>query len=411
MSPSPARRNKEPPPLFKEMIQNAKKTRCEIESASDFDVEMETDEALDYSKKFMSMMDNIINRLNKIEEEKKNEDQPKLTNESFKSQQNERDIINKLIAKNEELTRQIEELHKIIAGQNNGQAPRQQTYAERPSKDKENLKPMRQINPLPPPPNKFINFLKQGNVLIRVKDEGEKPFQNVGAEQIAKKVEEALEKVQASVNGEKITIKSVIKYKSGDIRFFTKNKAQANWILENRHTWTHFADPLFITSQALFPVLLHSVPIFFNVEDETTIQEFCEENFIPRDNIKKLKWIGDPLAQQKSNGSMIMHLSDKELARELIKGNLAYKRTHIKPSTFQAGPPQCYNCLKIGPIAHFCKNKPTCANCEKDHNTKSYNKANSEGQYVRCVKADLDAEAPIEMNNDKYFHSAFSRLS
>ncbi|MBW0533219.1 hypothetical protein O181_072934, partial [Austropuccinia psidii MF-1] len=264
---------------------------------------------------------------------------------------------------------------------------------------------MRQIHPLPPPPNKFINFLKQGNVLIRVKDEGEKPFQNLGAEQIAKKVEEALEKVQASVNGEKITIKSVIKYKSGDIRFFTKNKAQASWILENRHTWTHLADPLFVTSQALFPVLLHSIPTFFNVEDETDIPEFCEENFILRDNIKKMKWIGDPVAQQKSNGSMIIHLSDKELAKELIKGNLAYKRTHIKPSAFQAGPPQCYNCLKIGHIAHFCKNKPTCPNCWKDHNTKSCNKANSEGLCVRCVKADLDAEAPIDMNDDNQAQS------
>ncbi|MBW0492959.1 hypothetical protein O181_032674 [Austropuccinia psidii MF-1] len=184
---------------------------------------------------------------------------------------------------------------------------------------------MRQLHPLRPPPNKLINFLKQGNILIRVKDEGEKTFQNVGAEQIAKKAEEALEKIQASVNGEKITIKS------GDIQFFTKNKAQASWILENRHTWTHFSDPLFITSQAPFPVLL------------------C--------------------------------------------------------------PPQCYNCLKIGHITHFCKNKLTCANCGNDHNTKTCNKASSEGLCVRCVKEDLDAEAPIDMNDDKYFHSAFSRLS
>ncbi|MBW0575700.1 hypothetical protein O181_115415 [Austropuccinia psidii MF-1] len=70
MSPSPARRNKETPPLYKEMIQNTKKTRCEIESGSDIDVEMETDETLDYSKKIMSMIDNIIIRLNKIEKGK-----------------------------------------------------------------------------------------------------------------------------------------------------------------------------------------------------------------------------------------------------------------------------------------------------------------------------------------------------
>ncbi|MBW0516804.1 hypothetical protein O181_056519 [Austropuccinia psidii MF-1] len=377
MSPSPARRNKDPPPLFKEMILNAKKTRCDIESASEIDIEMETDETLDYSKKFMNMMENIINRLNKIEEDRKIDDQTRVTNESSKPPQNERDILNKLIAKNEELTLQIEELHRIIAGNNNKKAPKQQTYAERLGNNKEDLQPTRQLHPLPPPPNKFINLLKQGNVLIRVKNEGEKPFQHMGAEQIAKKVEEALDKIQASINNEKISIKSVIKYNSGDIRFFTKNKAQANWMLENRHKWTHIADPLFIKSQALFPVLLHSVPTFFDIKDEVDIQEFCNENSIPRDCIKKLRWVGDPITQEKSNGSMIIHLSEKELARELIRCHLAFKRIHIKPTPYQAGPPQCYNCLKLGHIAHFCKNKPTCAKCGKDHNTKTCKKANS----------------------------------
>ncbi|MBW0466888.1 hypothetical protein O181_006603 [Austropuccinia psidii MF-1] len=65
------------------------------------------------------MMENIINRFNKIEEDRKNDDQTRLTKESSKSPQNKRYIINILIAKDKELTHQIEDLHMTIAGNNN----------------------------------------------------------------------------------------------------------------------------------------------------------------------------------------------------------------------------------------------------------------------------------------------------
>ncbi|MBW0475061.1 hypothetical protein O181_014776 [Austropuccinia psidii MF-1] len=317
MSPSPAHRNKEPTPLLREMSENSRKTHTNVESTSESDIDMETDETLDYPKKFMSMMQEIINRLNYLEESKKIEQQ-RPADENIKQPQNKRDLINRLIAKKEELKRQIEELHRIIAGN-------------------------------------FINLLKQGNLLIRTKDEGEKPFKKLKAGTIAEKVEKALEEVQASVNGEKITIKSVIKYQLGDIRFFTTNKAQGSWLLENQHIWTHLEDPCCITSQALYPILLHSVLSYFDITDETSIQEFSNENEIPRETAKRIKWISNPEEKDRERGSVIFHLTNKELAKNLVKGNLAYKQNHICPAVYQEGPPQCYNCLKVGHIGHFFK--------------------------------------------------------
>ncbi|MBW0472442.1 hypothetical protein O181_012157 [Austropuccinia psidii MF-1] len=102
MNPSPAHRNKEPPPLLREMIEYARMTRTNVESTAESKIDMETDETLDYSKIFMSMMQEIINRLNYLQESKKIGQRP--SDEHLKQPQNKRDLINKLIAKNEELT-------------------------------------------------------------------------------------------------------------------------------------------------------------------------------------------------------------------------------------------------------------------------------------------------------------------
>ncbi|MBW0480887.1 hypothetical protein O181_020602 [Austropuccinia psidii MF-1] len=67
MSPSPARRNGEPPPLLMEEIKNAKKTHQNVESMSGVDIEMDTDEAIDYSKRFLGMMEELAERINSIE--------------------------------------------------------------------------------------------------------------------------------------------------------------------------------------------------------------------------------------------------------------------------------------------------------------------------------------------------------
>ncbi|MBW0498006.1 hypothetical protein O181_037721 [Austropuccinia psidii MF-1] len=180
-------------------------------------------------------------------------------------------------------------------------------------------------------------------------------------------------------------------------------------MLYNQHMWTHIAHPFFITSQALYQILLHSVPAYFDITDKISIQEFCNENDIPRETHKKVRWINNPEEQNRLSGSIIIHFGNKELARYLVKGNLEYKITHIKPAIFQAGPPQFYNCLKIGHISHFCKNELTFANCGDKNNTHSCNKENSEGLCVRCMKADLDSDTPIDMKSNKYFHYSFRR--
>ncbi|MBW0471974.1 hypothetical protein O181_011689 [Austropuccinia psidii MF-1] len=250
---------------------------------------------------------------------------------------------------------EVQRLKKIIENHipsTTNPTPKPLTFAEKLTQNtRTQPTPTGTPHPLPVPPNRAINMFKQENILMRTKQEGEKPFQKDNAERIACKVIKAFKSLNVRVNGEEIEIKSVTRYELGNIRFYTKDRAQARWLLENRHRWTHLADPLFITSQALFPVLIHSVPTQFDIADKSLVKEFCQENDIPIESLKKLKWVGDPCSEEKAHGSLIAYLSDKEIANDIIRGHLAYKRSHLQTVSFQPGPIQCFNCLKIGDIA------------------------------------------------------------
>ncbi|MBW0514366.1 hypothetical protein O181_054081 [Austropuccinia psidii MF-1] len=408
MSPSPARGNKEPPPLPKgsDASNLAYLPVEDMMMCEEYSINAnEPDEG---TKALFNMIKNINNRLDTIE---KNNTKKPATNNII-SPPSQQDVINRLIAANEELMSEVQRLKKIIASHIPSAAnpnPRPPTFAEKLTQSaRTQPTPTRIPHPLPAPPNKVINMFKRGNILIRTKREGEKPFQKDNAEKIAGKVIKALKSLDVRVNGEEIEIKSVIRYESGDVRFYTKDRAQARWLLENRHQWTHLADPLFITSQALFPVLIHSVPTQFDITDESLVEDFCQENDIPMETIKKLKWVGDPCNEEKAHGSLIAYFSNKEIANDIIRGHLAYKRSHLQTANFQPGPIQCFNCLKVGHIAGNCKNRPMCIRCGHQHNIRECKEELEDRHCIRCMNYDMENDEPVDRMDEKYFHSVFS---
>ncbi|MBW0472684.1 hypothetical protein O181_012399 [Austropuccinia psidii MF-1] len=330
MSPSPARGNKEPPPLprGKDAIHIACPPPEDMMICEEYSINAnEPDEG---TKALFNMIKNINNRLDTIE---KNNTTKTTTNKTAHPP-SQQDVINRLIAANEELMTEVQRLKKVIANHiTPGTNPtlKTPTFAEKLTQNiGASPTPTRIPHPLPAPPNRAINIFKRGNILIRTRGVGEKPFQKDDAEKIAGKVTTALKSLNVRVNGEEIEIKSVIRYESGDVRFYTKDRAQARWLLEHRHRWTHLADPLFITSQALFPVLIHSVPTHFDITDDSQVEDFCLENDIPVETLKKLRWVGDPCGEEKIHGSLIAYLTNKEIANDIIRGHLAYKRTHLQ---------------------------------------------------------------------------------
>ncbi|MBW0528314.1 hypothetical protein O181_068029 [Austropuccinia psidii MF-1] len=134
----------------------------------------------------------------------------------------------------------------------------------------------RPTNPLPnkpativqPPSTTEQNKFKKFSIVIRTKFVATKPFAGKTTQEAYNKVNKALMEVNVKQDKNPIQIKAIIKYPSGDVRLFTQTKAEAKWLLENRATWTHLADPVFVMPPTSYPVIVHSCPTFLDFEDE-----------------------------------------------------------------------------------------------------------------------------------------------
>ncbi|MBW0558736.1 hypothetical protein O181_098451 [Austropuccinia psidii MF-1] len=91
--------------------------------------------------------------------------------------------------------------------------------------------------------------------------------------------------VNAKHDNNPIRIKAIIKYSLGDVRLFTRTRAEAKWLLDNRATWMHVADPVFVMSPTSYPVIVHSCPTFLDFEDEICKTAFLQQNEIPKERV------------------------------------------------------------------------------------------------------------------------------
>ncbi|MBW0521330.1 hypothetical protein O181_061045 [Austropuccinia psidii MF-1] len=87
---------------------------------------------------------------------------------------NQQNLINRLIAENEELKRCIQDLEKNKTQENNNMIMKE----VRKTVNEQNMITC-ELHPLPEPPNNTINLFNRGNVLIRAKHEKGKPAKKI----------------------------------------------------------------------------------------------------------------------------------------------------------------------------------------------------------------------------------------
>ncbi|OAV85286.1 hypothetical protein PTTG_30640, partial [Puccinia triticina 1-1 BBBD Race 1] len=172
-----------------------------------------------------------------------------------------------------------------------------------------------------PPSNRVLNEFKPAFFIIRKSIPDSRPFFQMSPLEITNKVNEVIKDIEAvTADGSTIKVKGAARLPSGDFKFFTQTRFAANWLLEHKHEWTHLCDPTLVTPASTFPVILHSVPISFTPSNKATLAELCRENNIHPDHIQSARWLGNPQANKKSHGSLIVNFFDKDLARKIEKG-------------------------------------------------------------------------------------------
>lgn len=147
--------------------------------------------------------------------------------------------------------------------------------------------------PHPPPPTRVINAFKPSQVIIRVQ-EGKKPFENVKATEIVKQINGALTQIDVKIGDKRVEVKGAATLPSGSVKLFTATNAEATWLLENRCSWTTLADPDMLTSPAVFPVVIDSVPMEYYDKPDEIKEILTAQNPIPMAKIHSIRWLSKP---------------------------------------------------------------------------------------------------------------------
>lgn len=223
--------------------------------------------------------------------------------------------------------------------------------------------------PPPPPSNAVINAFRPSQVVIR-SVEGKKPFEGIKPTEIVLRVNEALAQLEVKLAGRQVEVKGAATLPSGSIKFFTATRAEANWLLENRSTWTTLADPDMITSPAVFPVVVDSVPMDFFTRTDEVREILAEQNPIPADMIHSIRWLSKPHPEQRS-GSIIVNILDKELTSKMICGSVYFEGNSLRVRACKKSRVQCYRCQEPGHISMQCKNNLLCRYCGDEHDSRT----------------------------------------
>ncbi|EFP94128.2 uncharacterized protein PGTG_20179 [Puccinia graminis f. sp. tritici CRL 75-36-700-3] len=240
---------------------------------------------------------------------------------------------------------------------------------------------------LPPvPPSSYINRFKLGQVVIRKKFDQPKPFEGLTAAVICQKINDALAFAKASIDNETIKVKAVAQFPNGDK-----------------------ADPVFVTSQVAHPVLLHSCPTSFEVDNKEHVELLCKQNDIEPKEIQKIRWLLNPRGTDKATSTLLIFFLNRQLALDIERAGLCYNSLHLKGQHYLQGPKQCYNCLAVGHLAHSCKEKPVCSRCGAGHNSASCEEMEDSCRSCqRCLQLVRKSSSTVDLSDPKYDHSPFS---
>ncbi|MBW0522165.1 hypothetical protein O181_061880 [Austropuccinia psidii MF-1] len=271
--------------------------------------------------------------------------------------------------------------------------------------------------PLPPKPATtekptLPNKLKKFGVTIRPKFGQTKPFTKKNPLEITNAINGALLKVNAKTDNTPIQIRAVTRFPSGNIRLFTKTRMEAKWFLLNQNTWTHLADPDFITSPNTYPILAHSCPTILDIEDKRNVNELLKQNELDKSQIHSIKWLGNPRAADKAHGTLLLSVLDKSLVTLLLAGGLVFNGAYLQTAPFCQSEPQCFNCLKVGHLAYLCKLEPMCQKCGKAHQSKVCDDSAFTPSIIkcfRCIHKALKTNPTMDIYANEFRHSSMSK--
>ncbi|KAA1087948.1 hypothetical protein PGTUg99_007046 [Puccinia graminis f. sp. tritici] len=201
---------------------------------------------------------------------------------------------------------------------------------------------------------------------------GPKPATNAGksfAGALVQKANEALLGLDARVDGEAIAIRGASMLPSGNVSFYTKNRAHQKWLMDNKHVWSKAVHPDLEATPSTWSVMAHGIPKSFDVSKSANLALLASENSFQATNLARVRWMGSNETSTKKAGSLVLAFTNKDLALQVEKSGIFLNYDYHRTEHFKPRPPQCFKCLKMGHFGRWCREPARCAKCNGKHPT------------------------------------------
>ena len=217
-----------------------------------------------------------------------------------------------------------------------------------------------------------INEFKTASLVIRTPP-GFGALDSFSATHITTGINKTLATINATINSNPIVVTGITILKSKDLRIYVPTRAEARWLLANKHQWTETFCSDLKTFPSRYPVLLHGMPAVFDPNNRDHLNALGNQNRIDPALIQSARWLKNPSEHKKTNGSIVLQLLDKNISRKIEQSGLFLENQRYNGAIYVRSINQCFRCWKTGHTAKWCKNTALCSKCEGNHDSTTCN--------------------------------------
>jgi hypothetical protein len=257
-----------------------------------------------------------------------------------------------------------------------------------------------------PPPNQVLASLKPKRVIIH-SNPLNTTLKDVPKSALVQKANEALSKLNATVDGELVAIRGASMLPSGDVSFYIKNRNQQKWLMEHKHIWSKEVHADLESTPSTFSVMAHGVPRSFDIGRPSNLALLASENNFQASALARVRWMGSNEGATKKAGSIVLSFTNKDLALRVEKSGIFLNYDFHRTDRFKPRPPQCFKCLRMGHFGKWCREMARCAKCAGKHPTNEC--PEGIGNVKSCVLCKEGLKNKIEGITD-VAHTPFDKL-
>ncbi|KAG8798154.1 hypothetical protein FRC16_007825 [Serendipita sp. 398] len=239
--------------------------------------------------------------------------------------------------------------------------------------------------PTPPTPTSYASAVRTGasvaqwrrEVVAQLPEMNRKEledFERLSPAALKRRVDDAI-LTSSKEEVRKAGIQGVRKSGKKRVVITAHSEEDAEILLRSADDWMARAFTGAAPAKQVCQVMVHFVPTSFTPGEKESTLELCSANRnlnLDPNQISGSRWVRKIDGLNKSKSSMILTVTDANLADRMIDKGLSILGSSCRVEKLWPDPVQCFKCQRYGHQARACKEQePTCARCAGKHPTGS----------------------------------------